>query len=165
MENVKIDGEWLKDIKSEEPGDNYIEMEPVTGLTTKFKRSYTMVYSFGVFNETTKKQLPFPTFDNFVGKKFPLFNVTEEITVDYTQFYDSVSYISESHNRIYYWSLWLTIVCFVCVCLASCFQCVYLMNTPVEQKVSDRLLKLEQLQGNQTEVVDDGNNRKAFFTL
>ena len=65
--------------------------------------------------------MPFPSLNSYVGKKFPLFNVTEEITVDYSQFYDSVSYISESHNRIYYWSLWLTIVCFVCVCLASCF--------------------------------------------
>lgn len=104
--------------------------------------------------------------EKFVGKKFPLFNVTEEIVVDNTKFFDSVNYISESHNRIYYWSLWLTIVCFACVLIASCFQCVYLMNTPVEQKVSDRLLKLEQLQEKDIEIVEDSNNlRKAFFTL
>lgn len=121
MENVIIDNESLGDTIGVEPGDNYIDMEPVTGLTTKMKRSYTMVYSIGVFNDTTMKQLPFPSLDNFVGKKFPLYNVTEEIEVDYSLFYDSVSYIGECHSRIYYWSLYLTILCFACVLLASCF--------------------------------------------
>ena len=88
MNNVKVDGVQMSTIVGTEPGDNFIEMEPVTGVTTKMRRSYTVVFSIDSFNTTTgDDQLPFPSLDNFKQKKFPVFNVTEEIVVDYETFF------------------------------------------------------------------------------
>ena len=96
------------------------------------RRSYTMVFSISSYNSTTgDDQMPFPSLDNFRQKKFPVFNVTEEIVVDHDMFIDSVSYINTSHNRIYNWSLFLSIITLVCICLAGCFQLIYWANTPV----------------------------------
>ena len=43
-----------------------------------------------------------------------------------------VSYITDAHLRIWSWSFYLSIISFICLFLAGCFQCIYLMNEPMK---------------------------------
>ena len=91
--------------------------------------------------------MPFPSLDMFKNKQFPVFNVTEELTINHEQFLNLVSYITDAHLRIWSWSFYLSIISFVCLFLAGCFQCIYLMNEPMKQKKFDpRLEKLKEVE-------------------
>ena len=87
-----------------EPSKDFIEIEPVTGVMTRMRRSYTMVYSIHCFDTQTNEcqsysQMPFPSLDMFKNKQFPVFNVTEELTINHEQFLNLVSYITDAHQH------------------------------------------------------------------
>ena len=88
--------------------------------------------------------MPFPSLNGLVNQKFPVFNVTEEIQINHEKFVENVRYINVSHNRIFEWSLSLALILFICLFFAGCFQVIYLMNEPVEQKVDERVQRLEE---------------------
>ena len=152
MEFVTMNGQPYKDEVATEPSKDFIEIEPVTGVMTRMRRSYTMVYSIHCFDTQTNEcqsysQMPFPSLDMFKNKQFPVFNVTEELTINHEQFLNLVSYITDAHLRIWSWSFYLSIISFICLFLAGCFQCIYLMNEPMKQKKFDpRLEKLKEVE-------------------
>lgn len=113
------------------------------------KRSYTVVYSTsclgdsGATNCVFKLQYPLASlYPSYTDKQFPMFNVTEEITIDHDMLLESVDYIASDRKQIYSLTLALTLTTFILILLVCCFQLVYWMNTPVEEKVDERLLKL-----------------------
>ena len=124
------------------------------------KRSYTVAFEIKCIDTTASThgnllkaweacaygQIAFPEWDAFKGRQFPVFNVTEEMTIDPELFVDYVSYITLSHQRIWLWSFILTIIAFSCLLLAGCFQLVYWANTPVKKELSARLKRFENFQ-------------------
>ena len=126
---------------------NYIEIEPVTGVMTKVVRQYTMVYSMecGAEISSTACAMPFPSMKAYSGRQWPVFNVTEEITIDHEAFIESVRYITDAHNNIWTWSYVLSIIAFTSLILACIFQSIYWMNEPIEVPYDERLIKLEML--------------------
>lgn len=68
MKGVSIGGIPIANYQPPHAGENYIEIEPVTGLMTKSVRSYTMVYSDSCFSHNNiceYSQLPFPSLDQY----------------------------------------------------------------------------------------------------
>ena len=72
MEHVYINNVPLSDIKETSPGDNFIEIEPITGQMTRMRRSYTVVLSLDCYDFSTVGEcsgsygsLPFPSLKNF----------------------------------------------------------------------------------------------------
>ena len=54
MANVFIDDQLAEmAFQGEDDDINYIEIDPVTGVMTKFKRAYTMVLSFLCYERST----------------------------------------------------------------------------------------------------------------
>ena len=168
MEGLKVDGVPYEELIAQTPSDNYIEIEPVTGVMTKMVRSYTMVFSIGCFEDAIEgscqkySQLPFPSLDAFRNKKWPIYNVTEEITIDHDAFIDSVGYITETHAQIWTWSFVLSMVTVTCLALAACFQCIWWMNTPVDEMIEDRVKRVDRL-NTQHEIRNDESEGTAFF--
>ena len=67
-----------------EPQIDYVRIEPITGVTTYMRRSYTITYSLECLTESTQPcstyaELPFPSLDAFKNMQIPVFNVTEEL--------------------------------------------------------------------------------------
>ena len=143
-----MDGQKYVNQVSLVPSSNYIEIEPVTGTMTKMKRSYTVVYTITCYDTQTYQcktysQLPFPDLDPFKNKQFPVYNITEEITIDPKTFTQSVRYITNEHSRIYSYSLVLCIITFSCLTLACCFWSIFWINEPVVKPVDIRQKKVE----------------------
>ena len=46
MEQIMMDGRKYSDQIAEIPSENYIEIEPITGVMTHMTRSYTVVFNF-----------------------------------------------------------------------------------------------------------------------
>jgi len=46
MEQIKMDGRSYKEQIAMNPSENFIEIEPITGVMTHMKRSYTVVLNF-----------------------------------------------------------------------------------------------------------------------
>ena len=49
MENVYIDGQPLAWQVANSSSDNFMEIEPVTGVLTRMRRSYTMVFTLACY--------------------------------------------------------------------------------------------------------------------
>lgn len=128
-------------------------------MVTKMKRSYTMVYSISCFrngNCPNYSQLPFPDLDVVKNKQIPMFTVAEELVIDGDKFEAQVGYITHNQQRIYHWSLWLSCIALVCCLLAGCFQFLWLMNTPIKQKVDWNVKRIEEAD-NQANRIDDND--------
>ena len=169
MSSVTVDERAYSEQIASTPGEDYIEIEPVTGLMTKMRRSYTVVYDIRCLSDNSETcnyaQLPFPSLEQFKRLQVPIYNVTEEIVIDHEAFIDNVSIITASHSHIWTWSAILALFAFCCFTLACCFQCIYLMNTPVEEKkVSARLQNLEKVQ-NMPTVGEEHTYNQPFFVL
>lgn len=165
MKGLIIDGKAIDEyVQDSSTGENYMQIEPVSGMMTKMVRSYTMVYSNSCFQNdhcSQYSQLPFPGLDNYKNKQIPIYMVREEINIDPQELQDSVGYIARNHERIYSWSLAMCLVSFLCLLLALCFQCLWWMNTPVEQPVNYRVKRIEEAE-DQQEIADESFNQ-AFF--
>ena len=88
--------------------------------------------------------------------------VDESMEIDKKAFEKQVSYITGSHKRIWLWSFWLSIIATCFLCLAGCFQCIWLMNTPVKKHVEARVLRAAAAE-REAEVVDDEKEHNAVF--
>ena len=169
MENVYINNVPIEELVASSPGENFIEIEPITGTMTRMKRSYTVVLSLECYDESTVTRcgkpaiLPFPSLYEFKNQAIPIFNVTEEMSINRDSLFDSVSYITKSHSRIYHWSYAFTLIAAVCCILACCFQIIYWMNTPVHKEIDERVRKVDDAE-KRDEVVDE-NYTKPFFSL
>ena len=171
MQHVKVDGKSYSSQFATSPGDNQLVIEPVTGVMTSMKRSYTMVlslycYENGVQFCSNYVQLPFPSLDQFKDMQLPVFSVTEEIIIDNDKFIDSVSYITNAHARIVSWSFALAMASLSTCLLAGLFWFIYWMNEPVkQQQVNARVKQLEQIE-NQTESIKESTEiKRPFFFL
>ena len=170
MEHIYINNKPLSELKETSPGENFIEIEPITGQMTRMKRSYTVVLSLECYDFSTVGEcsgsygsLPFPSLKNFKNMQIPVYNITEEISIDHDALVSSIEYITFSHDRIWRWSYAFTLIAGVCCVLACCFQVIYWMNTPVQKMVDERVRKVDDAE-REDELVDDNPN-KPFFVL
>ena len=138
---VYVNGNEYEQFIGEAPGDFYVEVEPHTGLMTRRRKQVTVVFSLacekGSGTRCESPVLPFPALEHLAGVSLPMFELTEDIRVDYDSLETTTSFLWESNAHIKAYSVAMTTVAFASFALAAFFLCIHIMNTPVIPKDED----------------------------
>ena len=85
--SVYVNGNGYEQFIGEAPGDFYVEIEPHTGIMTRRRKQVTVVFSLdcekGSDTRCESSVMPFPALENLNGISLPMFELTEDIQVDY----------------------------------------------------------------------------------
>ena len=133
---------------------------------TKMHRSYTVTYAIECLEDNGEKcdyvEMPFPSLRAFQKSQIPIFNVTETIEIDNDAFIEDVAIITQCHSNIWTYSAVLTLLAVIFCTIACCFQSIYLMNTPVDKEINERLENLDKIE-KMTNAVDEPANQPFFI--
>ena len=87
LNTVYVNGNKYEQFIGESPGDFFVEIEPHTGIMTHRRKQVTVVFSLdcekGSGSECASPVMPFPALENLEGASLPMFELTEDIKVDY----------------------------------------------------------------------------------
>ena len=139
--SVYVNGSEYRHAIADTAGPFLVEVEPHTGIMTRRRKQVTVVFSLaceqGSGTRCASPVLPFPALENLQGASLPMFELTEDIQVDYASLQEATAFIRASNARVRAFSVALTAMAFAAFLLAAGFLFIHTMNTPVEPKDGD----------------------------